>query len=82
MGKIAARSSLSVTGKRNAAISDGVGAIRCAIVSNALFPFVAAERGYIDDVIMPRACASPARWRRSGNKHVEMPGRKHDNLPV
>jgi propionyl-CoA carboxylase beta chain len=49
-----------------------------------LSPFVAAERGYIDDVIMPhstrRRIARALAMLR--NKHVEMPGRKHDNLPV
>jgi propionyl-CoA carboxylase beta chain len=49
-----------------------------------LSPFVAAERGYIDDVIMPRA-ARPRIVRAQAmlrGKRVEMPGRKHDNLPV
>jgi propionyl-CoA carboxylase beta chain len=49
-----------------------------------LSPFAAAERGYIDDVIMP--CATRARVARAlamlRGKRVEMPGRKHDNLPV
>ena len=49
-----------------------------------LSPFVAAERGYIDDVIMPHS--TRRRLARAlamlKNKHVEMPGRKHDNLPV
>jgi len=49
-----------------------------------LSPFAAAERGYIDDVIMPRA--TRARVARAlamlRGKRVEMPGRKHDNLPV
>ena len=49
-----------------------------------LSPFVAAERGYIDDVIMPHATRK--RIARAlamlRNKHVEMPARKHDNLPV
>jgi propionyl-CoA carboxylase beta chain len=49
-----------------------------------LSPFIAAERGYIDDVIMPsttrpRIARSLAMLR---GKTVEMPGRKHDNLPV
>src|SRR3974390_3170738 len=49
-----------------------------------LSPFVAAERGYIDDVIMPhstrpRISPSLAMLR---HKHVELPARKHDNLPV
>src|SRR6201981_1841160 len=49
-----------------------------------LSPFIAAERGYIDDVIMPhvtrpRIARALAMLR---GKTVEMPPRKHDNLPV
>jgi propionyl-CoA carboxylase beta chain len=49
-----------------------------------LSPFVAAERGYIDEVIMPHA----TRQRVSRalamlkDKHVEAPRKKHDNLPL
>ena len=49
-----------------------------------LSPFVAAERGYIDEVIMPRATRKRL-VRALGmlrGKKVEMPARKHDNLPV
>jgi propionyl-CoA carboxylase beta chain len=49
-----------------------------------LSPFAAAERGYIDDVIMPRA--TRARIARAlsmlREKSVETPSRKHDNLPL
>jgi propionyl-CoA carboxylase beta chain len=49
-----------------------------------LSPFAAAERGYIDDVIMPRQ--TRRRLARAlamlRGKKVEMPARKHDNLPV
>ncbi len=49
-----------------------------------LSPFVAAERGYIDDVIKPhstrRRIARGLAMLRE--KKVEMPARKHDNLPV
>jgi propionyl-CoA carboxylase beta chain len=49
-----------------------------------LSPFIAAERGYIDDVIMPhstrRRIARALAMLRG--KQVEMPKRKHDNLPV
>jgi propionyl-CoA carboxylase beta chain len=45
---------------------------------------VAAERGYIDDVIMPsqtrRRIARALAMLRG--KKVEGPARKHDNLPV
>jgi propionyl-CoA carboxylase beta chain len=49
-----------------------------------LSPFAAAERGYIDDVIMPRS-TRPRIARALAmlrGKRVEMPARKHDNLPV
>src|SRR3954454_12177892 len=49
-----------------------------------LSPFIAAERGYIDDVIMPhstrRRIARALALLR--NKQVEMPVKKHDNLPL
>jgi propionyl-CoA carboxylase beta chain len=49
-----------------------------------LSPFIAAERGYIDDVIMPHS--TRRRIARAlamlKGKQVEMPRRKHDNLPV
>ncbi len=47
-------------------------------------PFIAASRGYIDDVIMPhntrmRVCKS---LRMLKNKKLENPWRKHGNLPL
>ena len=49
-----------------------------------LNPFVAAERGYVDDVIMPRN----SRFRIGKalkmlrNKNLSNPWKKHDNLPL
>src|SRR5580692_11475778 len=49
-----------------------------------LSPFIAAERGYIDDVIMPhstrRRIARALAMLR--DKKVEVPMKKHDNLPL
>jgi propionyl-CoA carboxylase beta chain len=49
-----------------------------------LSPFVAAERGYIDDVIEPHQ--TRARVARAlamlRTKHAERPRKKHDNLPL
>lgn len=49
-----------------------------------LSPFVAAERGYIDEVITPRSTRK--RLARAlamlASKKVEAPSRKHDNLPL
>ncbi|MHB2168116.1 acyl-CoA carboxylase subunit beta [Alsobacter sp. R-9] len=49
-----------------------------------LSPFVAAERGYIDEVIMPhgtrrRLCRA---LDMLAEKHAEQPWKKHDNLPL
>jgi propionyl-CoA carboxylase beta chain len=47
-------------------------------------PFVAAERGYIDEVIMPhstrRRIARALAMLRS--KETERPWKKHDNIPL
>ena len=49
-----------------------------------LNPFVASERGYIDDVIMPRnvrpRIAKALKLLR--NKKLSNPWKKHDNLPL
>ncbi|MDK9694871.1 MAG: acyl-CoA carboxylase subunit beta [Siculibacillus sp.] len=47
-------------------------------------PFVAAERGYIDDVIKPHATRSriARALRLLRNKHLENPWKKHDNIPL
>ena len=49
-----------------------------------LSPFVAAERGYVDEVIMPhstrRRIARALAMLRT--KSVERPWRKHDNIPL
>ena len=49
-----------------------------------LSPFVAAERGYIDEVILPhttrrRLSRALAMLR---NKKLENPWKKHDNIPL
>ena len=47
-------------------------------------PFVAAKRGFVDDVIMPhgtrRRIAHALRWLRG--KKLENPWRKHGNIPL
>jgi propionyl-CoA carboxylase beta chain len=49
-----------------------------------LNPFVAAQRGYLDEVILPHTTRRRiARGLRSlRNKRVEMPWKKHDNIPL
>ena len=47
-------------------------------------PFVAARRGYIDDVIMPHATRRRISrgLRMLKNKELENPWKKHDNIPL
>jgi acetyl-CoA carboxylase carboxyltransferase component len=47
-------------------------------------PFIAAERGYIDDVIEARRTRSVVAraLRMLANKRVERPKRKHGNIPL
>ena len=49
-----------------------------------LSPFVAAERGYIDDVIMPHATRKRVSRALAmlRNKKLENPWKKHDNIPL
>lgn len=47
-------------------------------------PFVAASRGYIDEVIYPHSTRRRIALglRKLKNKHLENPWKKHDNLPL
>ncbi|QPC87881.1 methylmalonyl-CoA carboxyltransferase [Mesorhizobium sp. NBSH29] len=49
-----------------------------------LSPFVAAERGYIDEVIMPHATRKRVAraLRMLRNKDLQNPWKKHDNIPL
>ena len=47
-------------------------------------PFVAAERGFIDDVIMPHSTRRRVAraFQTLKNKKVTVPAKKHDNIPL
>ncbi|MEP5978485.1 MAG: acyl-CoA carboxylase subunit beta [Nitratireductor sp.] len=49
-----------------------------------LSPFVAAERGYVDEVIMPHSTRKRVAraLRMLRNKDLENPWKKHDNIPL
>ncbi len=64
--------------------ADGIAAKTKEYEDRFLSPFVAAERGYIDEVIMPhstrpRIARALAMLR---GKRVEAPWKKHDNIPL
>ncbi len=47
-------------------------------------PFVASERGFVDEVIMPRTTRKriARAFASLRNKSVQMPWKKHDNIPL
>ena len=47
-------------------------------------PFIAAQRGFIDDVIMPHSTRKrvAGALRLLRDKKVELPAKKHDNIPL
>jgi propionyl-CoA carboxylase beta chain len=64
--------------------ADGIAAKTKEYEDRFLSPFVAAERGYVDEVIMPhstrrRVARALAMLRE---KEVETPWKKHDNIPL
>jgi propionyl-CoA carboxylase beta chain len=64
--------------------ADGIAAKTKEYEDRFMSPFVAAERGYVDEVIMPhstrRRIARALAMLRT--KSVERPWRKHDNIPL
>jgi propionyl-CoA carboxylase beta chain len=47
-------------------------------------PYVAARKGYIDDIIMPHSTRRRVgkALRSLKNKQLENPWKKHDNIPL
>jgi propionyl-CoA carboxylase beta chain len=79
-----AKGAVEIIFRQDAADPEKIAARTREYEERFLSPFVAAERGYIDDVIMPHA--TRRRIARAlamlRGKRVEMPARKHDNLPL
>src|SRR5688572_16700756 len=79
-----AKGAVEIIFREEAGDADKIAARTKEYEDRFLSPFAAAERGYIDDVILPRQ--TRARIAKAlamlRGKRVELPGRKHDNLPV
>jgi propionyl-CoA carboxylase beta chain len=79
-----AKGAVEIIFRADAGDADKIAARTKEYEERFLSPFIAAERGYIDDVIMPhqtRRRIARALAMLKG-KQIEMPRRKHDNLPV
>jgi propionyl-CoA carboxylase beta chain len=79
-----AKGAVEIIFRADMADPDKIAARTAEYEDRFLSPFIAAERGYIDDVIMPhstrRRIARALAMLR--DKQVEIPVKKHDNLPL
>lgn len=79
-----ARGAVEIIHRKDLDDPDKIAAHTQSYEDRFLSPFVAAERGYIDEVIMPRSTrrrvAKALRLLR--NKDLENPWKKHDNIPL
>jgi propionyl-CoA carboxylase beta chain len=79
-----AKGAVEIIYRKDAGNAERIAAYTKAYEDRFLNPFVAAERGYVDDVIMPHATrlrvARALRLLRS--KDLSNPWKKHDNIPL
>jgi propionyl-CoA carboxylase beta chain len=79
-----ARGAVEIIYRKEAGDPDKIAARAAEYEARFMSPFVAAERGYLDDVIMPHATrrrvARALRMLRG--KVLENPWKKHDNIPL
>jgi len=79
-----AKGAVEIIYRKDIGNSDKIAAHTKAYEDRFLSPFVAAERGYVDEVIMPHSTrlrvARALRLLR--NKDLDNPWKKHDNIPL
>ena len=79
-----ARGAVEIIYRKDIGDAEKIAAHTKAYEDRFLSPFVAAERGYVDEVIMPhstrRRVARALKMLR--NKDLENPWKKHDNIPL
>ena len=79
-----AKGAVEIIYRKDIGNDERIAAHTSAYEDRFLSPFVAAERGYIDEVIMPhstrRRVARALRMLR--NKDLQNPWKKHDNIPL
>jgi propionyl-CoA carboxylase beta chain len=79
-----AKGAVEIIYRKDVGDAEKIAAHTKAYEDRFLSPFAAAERGYVDEVIMPhstrRRVARALRMLR--NKDLENPWKKHDNIPL
>ncbi|MCR9122698.1 MAG: acyl-CoA carboxylase subunit beta [Phyllobacteriaceae bacterium] len=79
-----AKGAVEIIHRKDLGDADKIAAHTQSYEDRFLSPFVAAERGYIDEVIMPRVTRKriARALRLLRNKDLENPWKKHDNIPL
>ena len=79
-----AKGAVEIIFRKDIGDADKIAAHTKEYEDNFANPYVAAKKGYIDDIIMPhstrRRVAKALRTLR--NKELENPWKKHDNIPL
>jgi propionyl-CoA carboxylase beta chain len=79
-----AKGAVEIIYRKDIGDADKIAALTKAYEDRFLSPFVAAERGYVDEVIMPHSTRKriSRALRMLRNKDLENPWKKHDNIPL
>jgi propionyl-CoA carboxylase beta chain len=79
-----AKGAVEIIHRKDLADPEKIAAHTQAYEQRFLSPFVAAERGYIDDVIMPHSTRRriAKALKLLASKQLENPWKKHDNIPL
>jgi len=79
-----ARGAVEIIYRKEAGDADKIARRTQEYEARFMSPFVAAERGYIDEVIMPRTTRPRVAraLRLLSGKVLENPAKKHDNIPL
>ncbi len=79
-----AKGAVEIIYRKEAGDADKIAARTKEYEDRFMSPFVAAERGYIDDVVMPRQTRSRVAraLRLLRGKQLDNPWKKHDNIPL
>ncbi len=79
-----AKGAVEIIFRKDLGDEDKIAAHTAAYEENFANPYVAAKKGYIDDIIMPHSTRRriAKALRTLQGKHLENPWKKHDNIPL
>ena len=79
-----AKGAVEIIFRKDAGNPDEIAKLTAEYEERFANPFVAASKGFIDEVIMPHSTRRRVAMglRKLRNKQLENPWKKHDNIPL